>query len=111
MAIPVQKAFVDIFGNAANTLSFPDVCGTGNSILVIGIALYTDTSTFLTIADDQNNSYSLVAQYQPSSGLNQIQVWLATNIKANTQAVTLTDPLGVTFMGIGMWELPNTWAL
>ena len=110
MSTPVQRAFLDIFGNAANSLSFTNPCAAGDSIVVIGLTLYSSTS-YCTIGDNKGaaNTYNLVTEFTGGSGLVALQVWLATNVVAGTQTITLTDPNGITFMGIGMWELPGIW--
>ena len=110
MSIPVQKAFLDYYGNTNNSLAFPGVCGTGNSILVIGMNCYSGTG-YMTIADNELNSYTLIDSFQYGGGItNSIQVWLATNIAVGTQTITLDGPGGINFMAIGMWELPGIWA-
>jgi hypothetical protein len=109
MSTPVQKAFLDIYGNTANSVSFPNPCAAGDSVVVIGIDLYSNFG-YSSIQDNKNNSYTLVAEFSNSVSTVFLQVWLATNVAAGTQTVTLTGA-GLTFMGIGIWELPGTWAV
>ncbi len=110
MSIPVQKAFLDVYGNASNSLSFGSVCTAGDTIVVVATSAYFNVSS-LAIADNKLNAYTLIASYTSPGIYNQIYVWIAQNINAGTQTVTVTCSAGITLMGIGIWELPGKWLL
>jgi hypothetical protein len=114
MSTPVQKAFINIYGNASNSLSFGNNCQPGNTILAIGVCIYANIPTTLAqfpIADNKLNNYNSVAFFRNAGPLSCMAIWLATSIVAGTNTITMTDTGGITFMGIALWELPGTWAI